>query len=610
MSRAAEAYYEHKARETEESDGQARRPGRRQTFTQPSSNLLQRYSGILDDRTAALRDLEYVEPLVHFEVLGLHKPIVDATHAAFPHVTHPTEMQTRLIPAILSGKDVILKDDTGTGKTFGAMLALLSKPRTKYRIRNAQGRTIEKDTVTSLMIVPYRDLAYQILNWIESIVKNFDGASPPELSSIAQVLVRDGQMHLGEGLETLRNEPPHILIGTPQALLDVNREDPNAFRRSSLSTVFVDEVDYLVETVRDLGPEQSNKRRALERRIRKHPGPTRELLDIIYEERIRRNAELLESEYEHDDEAGGASKRATIGGPQLVLASATLPGHLSSYVFGQSGWFARHDYVRITKSKQDSSSASKTMGLGGTGVEHSVILVGPNSATNIPGAEPSTQATELPAVLSEEEQALDEDVLSKEEKRGEPQRFAGKLSPYNPDVMEAIATAFALDVPSVALLVLPTSANVKRAVYDLRELGVNARPLDLAQQRGLLTGTQEARSNPMMLVSTFSAIRGLDLPDLTHVFILGVLEREIVPRATDAYVHIAGRVGRSGRGGKVVSFIETTQADGAAYDPDAAPEEKAAARQGDLWRLQRVLKRLSLSPRAFPHFDDVEYEEV
>ena len=116
MSRAAEAYYEHKARETEESDGQAKRPGRRQTFTKPSSNLLQRYSGILDDRTAALRDLEYSEPLVHFEVLGLHKPIVDATHAAFPHVTHPTEMQTRLIPAILSGKDVILKDDTGTGK--------------------------------------------------------------------------------------------------------------------------------------------------------------------------------------------------------------------------------------------------------------------------------------------------------------------------------------------------------------------------------------------------------------------------------------------------------------------------------------------------------------
>ena len=81
-------------------------------------------------------------------------------------------------------------------RTFGAMLALLSKPRTKYRIRNAQGRTIEKDAVTSLMIVPYRDLAYQILNWIESIVKNFGGASSPELSSIAQVLVRDGQMHL------------------------------------------------------------------------------------------------------------------------------------------------------------------------------------------------------------------------------------------------------------------------------------------------------------------------------------------------------------------------------------------------------------------------------
>lgn len=175
--------------------------------------------------------------------------------------------------------------------------------------------------------------------------------------------------------------------------------------------------------------------------------------------------------------------------------------------------------------------------------------------------------------------------------------------------MEAIATAFALDVPSVALLVLPSSANVKRAVYDFRELGVNARPLDLSRDRErLVGGRSDFSGKPTMFVSTFSAIRGLDLPDLTHVFILGVLEREIVPRATDAYVHVAGRVGRSGRGGKVVSFIEATAVDFATEDADAAQEDKAAARQGDLWRLQRVFKRLGLRATAFPHFSDVEYE--
>ncbi|KAL1748521.1 P-loop containing nucleoside triphosphate hydrolase protein [Schizophyllum fasciatum] len=606
MSRATEAYYEHKARSQQTDDSDERGRQRADAVVEPSSNLLQRYSHLLDDRTATRRAIEFGEPVYDFDALGLHRPIVDAMRAAFPHVVHPTEMQARLIPAILGGKDVILKDDTGTGKTFATMLALLSKPRVKYCTKNAQGRPVEKDTVTSLLIVPYRDLAYQILSWVERIVAHFGGAAPPALASIAQVLVRDGQTHLGPGLAALRHTPPHILIGTPQALLDVHRADAHALRRAALSTVVVDEVDYLVETVRDLGPRQSGKRRALERRIRRHPGPTRELLDAVFAERMRANAALAEDEGEGE----GASTRERIGGPQLVLASATLPGHLSAYVFGESGWFARHGYVRVAKSREEGQSEVKSMGLGhgGAGVEHSVILVGPHGATNIPDAAPSARASELPSDMPDEEQVLDDDVLSKEDRQGEIELKAVCKSPYNPDVMEAVATAFALDVPSVALLVVPTSANVKRAVYDLRELGVNARPLDLAQQRALLTETQEAKSNPVMLVSTLAAIRGLDLPDLTHVFILGVLEGEIVPRATDAYVHIAGRVGRSGRGGRVVSFVEATEVDGAAYDPEAAPEAKAAARQGDLWRLQRVLKRLSLVPRAFPHFDDVEYE--
>ena len=34
----------------------------------------------------------------------------------FPHVAKPMKTQARLIPAILSGKDVLLKDHTGTGK--------------------------------------------------------------------------------------------------------------------------------------------------------------------------------------------------------------------------------------------------------------------------------------------------------------------------------------------------------------------------------------------------------------------------------------------------------------------------------------------------------------
>jgi Helicase conserved C-terminal domain len=166
--------------------------------------------------------------------------------------------------------------------------------------------------------------------------------------------------------------------------------------------------------------------------------------------------------------------------------------------------------------------------------------------------------------------------------------FINTASPFNPNVLEAIATAFALDVPSIALLVLPASAPVQRAVFELRGMGVNAHGLDLmtdGKGRGhLLNGGAEDVENPTLLVSTLATTRGLDLPELTHVFILGILEgRAVDGRTLDSYLHLAGRVGRFGRSGKVISVLET------------GDEEVS--------RMRRVLRELVIVPRQFEHFD-------
>lgn len=51
-----------------------------------------------------------------FEGLGLHPPIVASLRAAFPNVVRPTEAQIKFIPAVLADKDVLLRDETGSGK--------------------------------------------------------------------------------------------------------------------------------------------------------------------------------------------------------------------------------------------------------------------------------------------------------------------------------------------------------------------------------------------------------------------------------------------------------------------------------------------------------------
>ena len=149
-------------------------------------------------------------------------------------------------------------------------------------------------------------------------------------------------------------------------------------------------------------------------------------------------------------------------------------------------------------------------------------------------------------------------------------------SAFNPILTEGIASVFATDVPRVALLVLPASAPVQRAVYDLRMLGVNAFGLDLlAIDRGrkhLIGGSRRGiEENPTLFVSTTASTRGLDLPYLTHVFVWGVQDM-------NTYVHVAGRVGRFGRGGKVISVLQE---------------------KGEQGRFLRLLKSIGIAPTKF-----------
>ena len=120
-------------------------------------------------------------------------------------------------------------------------------------------------------------------------------------------------------------------------------------------------------------------------------------------------------------------------------------------------------------------------------------------------------------------------------------------------MLEAIATMIALDVPKLGLLVLPSTGPVQRTIHDLRTLGVDAREVDLRRNEVLEGGAE----NPSLLVGTLATSRGLDLPELTHVFLVGMLEgRAVDGRAVDSYLHVAGRVGRFGRSGKVVSVVD------------------------------------------------------
>ncbi|KAF5323352.1 hypothetical protein D9611_005800 [Ephemerocybe angulata] len=543
-------------------------------------------------------------PRVDFENLGLHPPIVASLRAAFPDVKYPTDVQSEFIPAILGGKDVLLKDATGSGKSFGLVLALLNKPRLVSRDAHKNNET--QRHITSLVLVPHRELAFQLLHWIERMVNA--GEQAPPLSMIAQVLVRDDKMHLGQGLETLRAETPHVLIGTPQAILDVYQHEPELLQLRSLSSVVVDEVDYLIETVSRKDPNKSFKRATekAKRKLLTHPGPTRQLLDVIYDSRKEVNEKRIDEPGMEiaKRRSGLSSANSMPPSPQLVLSSATLRTHLKNFVYDESGWLDKDNVAKVSGRATKAVEGERVRGpekeAVNASIQHSVLLVSDERVRNIPGA---VTVESLPSVPPG-----GEEVTSDETGAGEStnevdadliQKYSTTPSVFTPCMMETVAAAFAMDVPSIALLVLPSSTPVKRAVWELRELGVNAHGLDLQDgKKGrsyLASGGGATSANPVLLVSTLATTRGLDLPALSHVFLYGMPEGPRVnSRTVDAYLHIAGRVGRFGRGGKVVTLVE---------DRASEIESESEEAEGAGAKMARILKTIGVGPVQFAAFE-------
>lgn len=156
--------------------------------------------------------------------------------------------------------------------------------------------------------------------------------------------------------------------------------------------------------------------------------------------------------------------------------------------------------------------------------------------------------------------------------------------------MDAVSTIVALDVPWLALLVIESAASVKNTVSALRSRGVDAESFDLRVMQALLDYRHpEAARDPKLLVCTASTIRGVDIPGLTHIFIHGLPEGG--RGNADTYLHLSGRVGRSGQPGRVITLVE------------ASEEDMETGREAqDANAMKDILLRVSVQPVRLPEF--------
>jgi len=159
-----------------------------------------------------------------FSSLGLCQPILNALSDL--KYNEATKIQSKAIPHILSGKDVIATAQTGTGKTASFVLPLLEKLNTDKKLRGKR--------IRSLILVPTRELAKQVEKSVQQYGQHLAISS---LAMYGGVDVNDQKQALIWGVD--------VLIATPGRLLDLAHQ--RALHFDELEVLVLDEADRMLD---------------------------------------------------------------------------------------------------------------------------------------------------------------------------------------------------------------------------------------------------------------------------------------------------------------------------------------------------------------------------
>ncbi|MGB2869776.1 MAG: DEAD/DEAH box helicase [Bacteroidota bacterium] len=179
-----------------------------------------------------------------FSTLGLTDRLVQGILAT--GYTAPTEIQSRAIPAGLSGKDIIGLAQTGTGKTAAFVLPILNRLSSHHHTSRH---------IRALVLTPTRELAQQVEDFIVGYGRFTEVKS---LSVYGGVPISGQLKHLSRGVD--------ILIATPGRLLD--HLERRSVDLSKVEVLVLDEADRMfdmgfIDAVRSIIAKVPNQRQTM-----------------------------------------------------------------------------------------------------------------------------------------------------------------------------------------------------------------------------------------------------------------------------------------------------------------------------------------------------------
>ncbi|KAJ1897858.1 hypothetical protein LPJ66_003119, partial [Kickxella alabastrina] len=444
----------------------------------------------------------------------------------------------------------------------------------------------------TLFLVPNRELALQIEHWAHTLLSPFPTLSHKKL---IQSFV-SGTPYEQDQIGILRRHGiPGITLGTPRRLLELlsqpSRGEHTGLLFGGLARVVVDEIDAVLKLP---GKHASEKQIKL-RREKPRPG---QLL-------VERIVGVAPSEQKGADDAragAGAGKEAeeqgaqqtrlrkqnargwqkkpdvhllsptrpTAGGAnvnsgpgardrvaesppavQLIMASATANKELRSFLRMRNWTSPAHPLHTIDIQQGITLPPSTT--------HHCLVIENQHSIRNLHPTNPSAGA----GAGARRQQRRSQDAEDENPWESDVSRRSAQAQTHVMDLMAEVAANVirAVQPSGPTLVFVRSDANSAQFAEVLRTFGVPAQqPEDMAthhrhQQQAQMkapaaddAAREEAEPSPVYLAAE-EAARGLDIPGTALVLILDI------PKSSASYAHLAGRTGRFGRPGTVVSVV-------------------------------------------------------
>ena len=151
----------------------------------------------------------------------------------------PSPIQQTGIPAIVTRRDVIIQNQSGTGKTATFSIGVL------------QNVNWQKNNIQAIIISPTRELAEQTYKVISGLSQVFEkDSNNSEKTYKCSAVLTVGKRDMKECISEYNSLRPQIIVGTPGRILDMatpkgNRPLPT-FDFSNACTLVLDEADQIL----------------------------------------------------------------------------------------------------------------------------------------------------------------------------------------------------------------------------------------------------------------------------------------------------------------------------------------------------------------------------